>query len=61
MKAILSYLKYSGIWVGLVVNPFHWQLGWKKNVGMWPDDYMFDNSMHFGPIWLRVIIDDGRW
>lgn len=45
-----NYLKYSGIWIGLVVNPYHWQFGTKK----------FDEGcVHFGPIWVRVLIDDG--
>lgn len=52
-----NYLKYSGMWFGFVLNPFHWQFGWKEGL----EDYPFDNSIHFGPVWLRVIIDNGGW
>ena len=52
MSQILNYCKYSGIWFGVVVNPFHWQFGWNTNQ---------DNVVHLGPIWLRVVIDDGQW
>ena len=57
MSTILNYLKYSGIWAGIVVNPFHWQFGFLKV----SDDYVFENCLSLGPIWIRVIIDDGRW
>jgi hypothetical protein len=60
MSTILNYLRYSGIWAGIVVNPFHWQFGWKRNIDVY-DNHLFDNSIHMGPIWVRVIIDDGRW
>jgi hypothetical protein len=57
-----KYIKYSGVWIGIVVNPFHWQFGWKKNYGLFEiNDNLFDNSLHFGFIWIRIIIDDGRW
>jgi hypothetical protein len=57
---ILKYLRFSGIWFGFVVNPCHWQFGWKRGFNVW-EDYLFDNSIHLGPIWIRVIIDDGKW
>ena len=59
-EKILDYLKYSGIWVGIVFNPYHWQFGWKRNEDVY-DSHLFDNSIHLGPIWIRVIIDDGHW
>lgn len=60
MKQLLSYLRYSGLWVGLVVNPCHWQWGIKGSPTAW-EDYCFDNAVHVGPVWIRLIIDDGRW
>ena len=62
MVKILNYFKYSGVWVGFVLNPFHWQFGHKTNLNEFPAcDYLFENCVHFGPIWIRVIIDDGSW
>jgi len=60
MVKILNYLRYSGIWIGFVLNPCHWQFGLKQTLSAW-EDYIFDNSLHLGPIWIRVIIDDGKW
>jgi hypothetical protein len=42
-----NYLKYSGIWIGIVVNPYHWSFGVKK----------YDTDcLHLGPLWIRVYI-----
>ena len=59
MSTILNYLRYSGIWAGIVVNPFHWQFGFLKE--SFNDDFIFENCLSLGPVWIRVIIDDGRW
>lgn len=57
-----KWIRYSGIWVGFVLNPFHWSFGWKRSTREWPDDlHFFDNAVYFGPVWIRLIIDDGRW
>ena len=58
---MLKWLKYSGIWIGLVINPFHWRIGLFQGSKEWPDERLFENSLHLGPIWIRIIIDDGRW
>ena len=59
-SSVFDWIRYSGIWFGFVVNPFHWQFGWKKGFSVW-EDYLFDNSIHLGPVWIRVIIDNGDW
>jgi hypothetical protein len=61
MKKIFSYLRYSGIWIGFVLNPLHWQIAWARGSKEWPNDYLFENCLYIGPIYIRVIIDDGRW
>jgi hypothetical protein len=60
ISQILNYCKYSGIWIGLVINPFHWRFGFVKGSDIW-NNPVFENCLHLGPIWLRVIVDDGRW
>ena len=52
----MSWLKYSGIWAGLVVNPYHWRLKWESS-----DARVFENCIYVGPVWIRVIIDNGKW
>jgi len=61
MKKLINYLKYSGIWIGFIVNPYHWRFGWVRGTKEWPDEYMFENCVYIGPLYIRVIIDDGSW
>lgn len=61
MKKMFKYLRYSGVWIGLILNPFHWRIAWDKEIKQWPDDRMFENCVYVGPIYIRVIIDDGSW
>jgi hypothetical protein len=56
----MNWIKYSGVWIGIVLNPFHWRFGFVKGENVW-DDPVFENCLHLGPVWIRVIIDDGRW
>lgn len=52
----MNWLKYSGIWVGFVLNPYHWKFSWDKT-----DAPCFDNCVYVGPVWIRVIVDNGQW
>jgi hypothetical protein len=46
-----NYLKHSGIWIGLVINPYHWSFGVKK----------YDpGCIHFGPLWIRVYVGNSE-
>jgi hypothetical protein len=57
-----NYLKYSGLWAGLVVNPYQWQFKIKTgSESILDDDVIFGLSIYFGPVWIRVIVDDGSW
>lgn len=49
--SMFNYLKYSGIWLGVVVNPYHWRFGIR--------DYD-PGAIFFGPFWIRVVIDNGK-
>lgn len=52
----MNWLKYSGVWVGLVVNPYHWQLRWARD-----SNQVFENCLYLGPIWIRIVIDNGNY
>ena len=61
LKILSNYLKYSGIWMGLVINPYHWELKFQK---YHPDELnpnMYGVYYCIGPIWIRLIIDNGSW
>ena len=59
---MIKWLKYSGVWAGVVLNPYHWRLGLKF---LTKDEYEQFGVCYFeinlGPVWVRVVIDDGRW
>lgn len=65
----MGWLKYSGLWVNLVLNPFHWIFDLSfGGIGLGP--LLWDTEeeeieffwFHFcmGPINFRVVIDDGK-
>ena len=67
LKKCLKWLEFSGVWVGVVLNPYHWEpdLKIRTNNDM-PDSGGNDWGVLFlelnlGFVWIRIIIDDGRW
>jgi hypothetical protein len=61
LKILVKYIKYSGLWVGLVFNPLHWEF---RFTTIQPDD--LNPKAHgifltIGPVWIRGVIDDGSW
>jgi hypothetical protein len=56
-----NYLKYSGLWAGLVLNPYHWNFKLEVNPQHGIDTYIFHFELYLGLVWLRVVIDDGSW
>jgi hypothetical protein len=57
----MKWLRYSGMSLGITVNPFHWTFvaRWIKPTDMDPCQYGFYVSL--GPVWLRAWIDNGDW
>lgn len=56
-----NYLKYSGLWAGVVLNPYHWEF---KFTNIKPDELNPNNygfMISIGPLWVRGVIDDGSW
>lgn len=52
----MDWLKHSGLWVGFVLNPYHWQFKWVRN-----DSTVYENAVYCGPFWIRLIFDNGKW
>ena len=63
MKKFFEYVRYSGIWIGLVINPFHWQPKFETSDALFND--MNPNGhllyLSLGPIWIRIVIDDATY
>lgn len=56
----MKWLKYSGVWFGFVVNPYHWRFEWDAKP-ITPD-VQLETALYLGPVWIRVVIDDGeKW
>lgn len=61
LKNLSNYIRYSGVWVGAVINPFHWEF---KFEFMHPDELnpaMRGIFVSLGPVWLRGVLDNGSW
>lgn len=56
-----NYLKYSGLWAGLVLNPYHWNFKLEVDPPQLIDSYLFHFELYLGLIWIRIVIDDGNW
>jgi hypothetical protein len=56
-----NYLKFSGLWAGFVLNPYHWNFKLEVNPPQDIDTYIFHFELYLGLVWLRVVVDDGTW
>ena len=61
LKNLSNYIKFSGLWAGVAVNPYHWEF---RIATQQPDD--LNPNIHgffisVGPLWIRGSIDDGSW
>ena len=66
LKNLLNWFKYSGVWIGFVFNPYQWEpdLKLKTRNSLLTDHDVWGIiflEINLGFVWLRVIIDDGRW
>lgn len=61
LKTLNKYLKYSGVWITVVVNPYHWQfkINTRESQQFAPD--MCEVTIYLGPICLRACLDNGDW
>jgi hypothetical protein len=57
-----NWLKYSGLWAGIVFNPYHWQFKINNgNEGLLEDEPACGFAIYLGPVWIRGVIDNGSW
>jgi hypothetical protein len=58
----MDWLRYSGIWLTLVLNPLHWRIG-KVDYGLGlldgPNKKEFAYQVLF--LTVRVVLDNGDW
>ena len=57
-----NLIKHSGLWAGFVLNPYHCQFKITNgSESILDDDVIFALGIYFGPVWIRIVIDDGSW
>jgi hypothetical protein len=59
----MEWLKYSGLWITLIFNPFHWRLSYcvdpAKNE--WPAPSRREIAVQIFMLTIRLVIDNGDW
>ena len=61
LKNLSKFVRYSGIWVSFVLNPYHWRLVFEF---MQPDELnpkMRGFYFSLLPLTVRIVVDDGTW
>lgn len=62
LKKCLKWIEFSGVWVGFVLNPYHWEPDFKFIAKSESDEWgLVFIEINIGLVWIRIIIDDGRW
>jgi hypothetical protein len=59
---MFNYIKYSGLWITVICNPFHWQFSFFKNPNLeWPAPNRTEYVVQLLMLSFRLVIDDGSW
>lgn len=61
LKTFLNFCKYSGVWISIGLNPYHWRLSFKLDTPTDMDPAMYILNIACGPINVRAVLDDGSW
>jgi len=61
VKNFINWLKYSGVWCTIILNPFHWSFSWEvvKQDPLNPKMTQLDFKL--GPVRLLIVFDNGEW
>lgn len=57
----MKWLRYSGIWVSLAINPLHWRIACEVSGPTDMDPAMYSGYVSMGPLTIRIVIDDGSY
>lgn len=58
-----NWIRYSGVWITVVVNPLHWGFGISKDpyAAEWPAPDRREIHIQVLVISIRLVVDSGRW
>jgi hypothetical protein len=58
----MDWLRYSGMWITLVVNPLHWRFSFSfKSDDVYLSPNLKEISTQLAFLSLRLVIDNGDW
>jgi len=58
----MNWLRYSGIWITLVCNPYHWRISFSnKSDSMWSGPDTKEYSIQLVFVSVRVVVDNGSY
>ena len=61
LRNFLNYCKYSGVWISLTLNPYHWALSFDYTKPDDMDPSLYSVNIITGPLSLKLVLDDGSW
>jgi len=61
IRKIFNWIRYSGVWITFILNPFHWTFRFENIVNdeLSPMEWRIDIQFFF--INIRIVLDDGSW
>ena len=59
----MNWIKYSGLWITLIINPLHWQFSYLNNptANEWPAPNCNEHILQILMFSFRLVIDNGDW
>ena len=59
----MNWIKYSGIWITLIVNPLHWRISYciDPTKSEWPAPGRREVVVQVVMLSFRLVIDNGDW
>jgi hypothetical protein len=58
----MNWLRYSGIWVTLICNPYHWRVSFNgKADPIWNGPNTKEYVIQFVFVSVRVVVDNGQY
>ena len=58
----MNWLRYSGIWITLICNPYHWRISYYRNCdNEFPGPNRLSRTLQVGFLTVRIVIDNGDW
>jgi hypothetical protein len=58
----MNWLRYSGIWITLVGNPYHWRISFSGQTDLvWAGPDTKEYAIQLVCVSVRVVIDNGQY